>query len=64
MRDFATRIGLAVVVLGLAAGRVRADVTIDIEQVGNDVVATGSGSLDLRDWRSSSRPRAGSASYP
>jgi hypothetical protein len=35
------------VVLALCAVPARADITIDIEQQGSDVVATGSGSIDL-----------------
>jgi hypothetical protein len=50
MRDLLRQWRLAVAVLGLmfgAAGQVRADLVFTIEQVGNDVVTTGTGSLDI-----------------
>ena len=38
---------LAAVFLGLAVGTARAGVVINIDQVGSDVVMTGSGSINL-----------------
>jgi hypothetical protein len=41
------RFVLAAAALGLAVGTARAGVIINVDEVGNDVVATGSGSIDL-----------------
>jgi len=43
------RLVLLAAVLGMASSSSQADVTIYINQVGSDVVATGSGSLDITD---------------
>ena len=47
MRRATTRLATAVAALVLLVGTTRAGVIIDIDQVGPDVVATGSGTLDL-----------------
>ena len=48
MRRATMRFGLAAAAIILAAGpSARADVTINIEQVGGHVVVTGSGSISL-----------------
>jgi hypothetical protein len=52
MTNAMKRVVLTAAVLGLmvaAAGRAEASIVITIEQVGSDVVATGSGSLDVTD---------------
>jgi len=54
------RLVLLAAVLGMASSSSQADVTININQVGSDVVATGSGSLDITDLNSN----GGATSYP
>ena len=43
------RIAIAAVALALCTASARAEITITIEQHGNDVVATGSGTINLTD---------------
>lgn len=49
MRQFIRRGLLLVMSLPLAVATVRADVTININQVGSDVIMSGSGTIDLTD---------------
>lgn len=61
MRRVTTRLAVAAVATTfiLAAGQsARAGVIINIDQVGSDVVATGSGSIDLTDLEQPSHPYA------
>jgi hypothetical protein len=54
MISFSRRFAMFVAVLGLTSRVAQAEVTITITQVGSDVVASGSGSLDITDLTSPS----------
>ena len=62
MKCTTRRMAMAAAVLGLMVGPTRADVTITIQQVGPNVVATGSGSIDLTGLTLLAHDSGGSAS--